>query len=674
MILTKFKLENYGLFSGENEFDLVPRVKYRKTRPVILFGGKNGAGKTTFLDAIRLLLYGRRSLGAKPSQKDYEALLLARVHRNKNENTRANYAKVGLEFEHVVGGEKHLFYAERSWEVGPSDKITERFRVLKDGEGLDEMGMDHQQAFIADIIPERLSQLFFFDGEKIKGIAEDISSNAAIAESIQSLLGLDAVLSLKTDLSVYRSRLLKKANPDEYKKLLSSNEAEVEGLESQLEQVECKRVEVETLIDGTNAEVGHCEKALAERGGSFAGFRDENLEKAEASKVEIVKEESAIRECLEGSLPFAMCPNINRMLLAELEGEEALQEQVVASRHIEDFSSQLEKALSKVGDSSVSKELKLLVREQKKQYDQALVAGGADAESLTKHGLSSRESHRISDLVSLDVPSQVDSALLHLRRLEKHAKALHEVSRDLQKAPDEVDVKEFFDRLSGLNRELGALREQKSKLLDEERRLTNALALSKREGERLTDKIKAGEDDEQKLDQIRRLGPALDAYKDRLTEAKINTLQAEVTECFNRLARKTDFVKGILVDPKTFRVSVVDSHGRALPKEDLSSGEKQIFAIAMLWGLARTSGRPLPVVVDTPLGRLDSDHRTKLIENYFPNAGHQVILLSTDTEVDQGLFEKLSPSISHTYHLEYQHDEGKTSFKEEYFWRNRESV
>ena len=82
----------------------------------------------------------------------------------------------------------------------------------------------------------------------------------------------------------------------------------------------------------------------------------------------------------------------------------------------------------------------------------------------------------------------------------------------------------------------------------------------------------------------------------------------------------------------------------------------------------------LPVVVDTPLGRLDSDHRTKLIENYFPNAGHQVILLSTDTEVDQGLFEKLSPSISHTYHLEYQHDEGKTSFKEEYFWRNRDSV
>lgn len=668
MILTKFKLENYGLFSGENEFDLVPRVKYRKTRPVILFGGKNGAGKTTFLDAIRLLLYGRRSIGAKPSQKDYEELLLARVHRNKNENTRANYSKVGLEFEHVVGGEKHLFYAERSWEVGPSDKITERFRVLKDGEDLDEMGMDHQESFIADIIPERLSQLFFFDGEKIKGIAEDISSNAAIAEAIQSLLGLDAVLSLKTDLSVYRSRLLKKANPEEFKKQLGSNDQELADLASQMEQVEDQLAEVKTKIEGTNIEVRDCEKALAERGGSFAGFRDENLEKAEACKLEIQKEESAIRECLEGSLPFAMCPSISRMLLAELEGEEALQEQAVASRHIEDFTRQLEKALSTVRDRSISKELKLLVRDQKKQYGQSLFS--FETKSLTKHGLSQRESHRISDILSNGVSNEVKIAKARLCRLEKHAKDLYEVSRDLEKAPDQVDVQEFFDRLAALNRELGALRERESKLLEEERRLTNALALTKREGERLADKIKAGEKDEQKLDQIRRLGPALDAYKDRLTKAKINTLQSEVTECFNRLARKSDFVKGILVDPNTFQVSVVDGHGRALPKEDLSSGEKQIFAIAMLWGLARTSGRPLPVVVDTPLGRLDSDHRAKLIENYFPNAGHQVILLSTDTEVDQGLFEKLSPSISHTYHLEYQHDEGKTSFKEEYFWRN----
>ena len=63
----------------------------------------------------------------------------------------------------------------------------------------------------------------------------------------------------------------------------------------------------------------------------------------------------------------------------------------------------------------------------------------------------------------------------------------------------------------------------------------------------------------------------------------------------------------------------------------------------MLWALGRTSGRPLPVIIDTPLARLDSDHRRLLVENYFPQASHQVILLSTDTEVDQLYFDLLNP-------------------------------
>jgi len=54
-----------------------------------------------------------------------------------------------------------------------------------------------------------------------------------------------------------------------------------------------------------------------------------------------------------------------------------------------------------------------------------------------------------------------------------------------------------------------------------------------------------------------------------------------------------------------------------------------------LWGLARASARPLPAVIDTPMARLDAAHRQHLVERYFPNASHQVIVLSTDTEVDR---------------------------------------
>jgi DNA sulfur modification protein DndD len=106
----------------------------------------------------------------------------------------------------------------------------------------------------------------------------------------------------------------------------------------------------------------------------------------------------------------------------------------------------------------------------------------------------------------------------------------------------------------------------------------------------------------------------------------------------------------------------------------LSAGDKQIYAISMLWALGKTSGRPLPIVIDTPLARLDSDHRRLLVEHYFPLASHQVIILSTDTEVDQDYFEQLKPSVARAYHLDYDQTQSSTLIKQGYFWRERDEA
>ncbi len=73
----------------------------------------------------------------------------------------------------------------------------------------------------------------------------------------------------------------------------------------------------------------------------------------------------------------------------------------------------------------------------------------------------------------------------------------------------------------------------------------------------------------------------------------------------------------------------------------------------MLWGLARASARPLPAVIDTPMARLDAAHRQHLVERYFPNASHQVVIFSTDTEVDRKYYQDLQPHIARAYHLNY---------------------
>jgi DNA sulfur modification protein DndD len=82
------------------------------------------------------------------------------------------------------------------------------------------------------------------------------------------------------------------------------------------------------------------------------------------------------------------------------------------------------------------------------------------------------------------------------------------------------------------------------------------------------------------------------------------------------------------------------------------------------------SGRNLPVAIDTPLGRLDSSHRHNLVERYFPSASHQVILLSTDTEIGRVELEQLQQqdAIAREYLLQYDSAQRQTTVKPGYFF------
>ena len=138
-----------------------------------------------------------------------------------------------------------------------------------------------------------------------------------------------------------------------------------------------------------------------------------------------------------------------------------------------------------------------------------------------------------------------------------------------------------------------------------------------------------------------------------------------VADSFKRIIRKPKFAERVTADPELLTISTTGNNN-LIPRSDLSSGEKQIFAIAMLWGLAKTSGRPYHGH-RYPTWRLDSEHRKNLINNYFPEAAHQVIMLSTDTEVDQDLYKDLEPHLSHCFHLVYDAETGRTKAENNYF-------
>ena len=91
MIIKKLQLHNFGVYAGDNEFI------FEGNKPVVLIGGMNGRGKTTFLEAVLLALYGSNSFAYSESkQRSYIQYLRSFVNRGSDDQT----CSVELEFDY----------------------------------------------------------------------------------------------------------------------------------------------------------------------------------------------------------------------------------------------------------------------------------------------------------------------------------------------------------------------------------------------------------------------------------------------------------------------------------------------------------------------------------------------------------------------------------------------
>lgn len=163
-------------------------------------------------------------------------------------------------------------------------------------------------------------------------------------------------------------------------------------------------------------------------------------------------------------------------------------------------------------------------------------------------------------------------------------------------------------------------------------------------------------------------------FGEALRREKILEVSERFVEAFNQLSTKRNLISRLQIDPSTFSTILSRGNGTSVPKESLSAGEKQVYAIAMLIALARVSGRPLPFIIDTPLARLDTEHRTNLVARFFPYVSHQVVVFSTNSEIDQDYFGRLKPHISRAYLLTYDDSSECSNAQSGYFWESKLEV
>jgi DNA sulfur modification protein DndD len=169
------------------------------------------------------------------------------------------------------------------------------------------------------------------------------------------------------------------------------------------------------------------------------------------------------------------------------------------------------------------------------------------------------------------------------------------------------------------------------------------------------------------MENAKRVQGVLDEYAKRLRDKKLELLERYITEGLQMLLHKKQFIDKVSIDNKSFEVRLFKGDDE-ISKEMLSKGELQMFATAVVWGLAKTSGRPLPFMIDTPLARLDEEHRENLVEKFYPYASHQLIIFSTNSEINRIFYPKLEPFIERSFVIKYDSDKGKTEKHDNYFF------
>jgi DNA sulfur modification protein DndD len=162
------------------------------------------------------------------------------------------------------------------------------------------------------------------------------------------------------------------------------------------------------------------------------------------------------------------------------------------------------------------------------------------------------------------------------------------------------------------------------------------------------------------VDASQRARDALAMFKDRLLASKAQWLSNMITAEFAALMRKRKLVSRVNVNPNSYVVSIVAPDGHELPMARLSAGERQLLAIAVLSALIRERKGQFPVAVDTPLARLDKRHRRTMVQRFFAKISHQVMVLSTDEEVDLDLLSEVTHSMSQSYVLKYSDETRST--------------
>jgi DNA sulfur modification protein DndD len=657
MIFDEIKIHNLFSYYGEQVFDL---RKPSEGRNIVLISGRNGFGKTSLLNSVKLLFGGvteslRRSVqrGRKPSERQYilgaGENWLGMMNRHASLEGQ-NQCGIQIIWQEELGNVQ----VSRSWLI-KGDKVENE--LIINASFIEKTITDIEQAqdFLNERLPLDYLPFFFFDGEKIQELAE---ANAAVQQQhIERLLNISPINTLRDYLTKVSKEWKREALDEKTQTELNKLENELEALDIQytskqelsndmsfnIQELEERIEQLERVIDGMQA---------------FRYQRDELILKRDQEQLEEqrLQLETKIAETLPRDIPLVANLKLVKSTITQL--RELLDSQNNTQNH-----SFLNELIASLPNELFDKNLSYPLDEQQRQFyqnrliqllHQRTFSNGIAIDTVLRLE-PSRIKSILGQLQAYTLEEIFQERINNLPKLQKIKTKLKQIDEKLEtvnslSVEERTRYQQYKVEQKNYQNELINKKADFKKLQSEMKGLETEMSKKKLAITKQQKQVELNAQVRKKVEIANSLRDFFTQLKDKLKDKRKEQIEQAINHYFRILMTSHKMINHIRVT-SDFELRYENADGEVLGINSFSSGMKQLAATTLLWALKEVSGKNLPLIIDTPLARIDREHQDNLISQYYPKVGKQVIILPTNSELDERKYEQLKPYIYKEYCL-----------------------
>lgn len=653
---------------------------------IILIGARNGYGKTSLFQAILLGVFGKEGFdlitrsplsSGSGQHSSYSKFLDSVVHKSTTDKITSCSVEITLVNDNETPVEIYRRWNFNSYDhhrpqddyvrilesvdrepVGPSNQNEDRTEFYRD--------------YIARVLlPPHLSSFFLFDGEKAS-IFADHDMAEQVKMGITGLLGIPIINTLAEDLRAYASDRRKDA-PDVSDAKIDELEKSHKKFKERRAEKESRLGEAESMATKFKHERNNIQQEIANFGsGSQAETREQTDQMAKLN-TDIQTQTAQLENWLADDIALALAGvGLRESLSTRLTSESIRNKWETGKQQgdsrLDSFIDALEKGIIEIGSNIDVAQREGILKIARVAWNKLWFP---PPENCAKNYLHPylNESDRgnvqqhLQRLGQVGAPSiinlidSIDTDSSKLERLRAEMSHRESVAPHVNKKRERLRI--LNSKIEELDQEIGAVKREKYSL-------EGQISTQNEELGRLYATRNKAKPISRKIHRAMSIAKMIDEMVRSAVPSQIGAIANAMTIAYKDIAHKKELVDNIDIDDQC-NVKLLDKNGGDVRNLDASAGEKQIFTQALISAVSEVSGRAFPTVIDTPLGRLDEQHRIGVLQ-HLAKSNRQVILLSTDTEVVGEYLHAIEPQIQKKYLVHHDVTTRTSTATIEYFY------